>query len=69
MMALPLTQDLLVGLLEAIQGGSIEAFLTLALRFINRLARMSHLLQESLPLGRPDFLLLLFNRSKIPQEV
>ena len=69
MMAVPLTQDLLVGLLESIQGESIEAFLTLAPRFTNRLDRVSHLLQETLHLGRPGFLLLPFDRSKIPPEV
>ena len=71
MMAVPLTQDLFVGILEAIQGESIEAFLTLALRVINRLdrlARMSHLL-KSLHLGRSGFLLLLIDLSTIPQEV
>ena len=72
MMAVPLTQDLFVGISEAIQGRSIEAFLALAPRVINCLDRMdlmSHLLQESIHLGRPGFLPLLFDRSKIPQEV
>ena len=55
MMAVLLTQDLFVGILEAIQGRSIEAFLALAPRVINRLDLMSHLLQESIHLGRPRF--------------
>ena len=69
MMAVPLTQELVVGILEAIEGGSIRAFLTLAPRVIDRLDRKSQLLQESIHLGRPGFLLLLFDRSTIPQEV
>ena len=70
MMAVLLTQDLFVGILEAIQGRGIEAFLAIAPRVIKKcMDRMTHLLQERFYQGRSSSLFPLIDRSKIPQKV